>query len=55
MAMKRETLKDMAIFLDNDGKVQYNSKCKECSEKCKQSYKVKVISCTKYKDRKKTT
>lgn len=54
-AMKQETLKDMPFFINGKGKIEYNSKCKECENKCKQSFRSEVVICPKYKGRKKTT
>lgn len=52
MALNKETKADMKMFLDKDGRVKYNTKCKECAKSCKQSYRAQIISCTKYVNRK---
>lgn len=55
MALKTESMREMKMFLDDKGKIQYNTKCKECFWKCKQSFRATIVACPKYRDRKKMT
>lgn len=45
--MSRE---NMDFFKDKDGNIKYNENCQNCEYDCKQSYKVKIVSCKKTKE-----
>lgn len=46
---------DLHFFLSSDDKVKYCSKCANCANDCKQSYRVKIWHCLDYVDRHKVT
>lgn len=34
-----------AFFKNSKGEIEYNKKCQKCVKDCKQSWRVKIISC----------
>ena len=46
MTKKRE--QELALFLNEHGRVEYNSLCRRCVHTCKQAYRVLVIECDRY-------
>ncbi len=40
---------DMIFFRTENGKISYNKHCLRCVNYCKQSFRVELISCPKYK------
>lgn len=50
MKLNEEQKQEWSLFLKN-GKIAYNPKCKNCTEECKQSWKVEIISCPNFKNR----
>lgn len=48
----KKFLQENEFFLNSKRqthKLQFNSKCETCLNDCKQSYKVKLVNCEKYK------
>ena len=46
MTQKRK--QELSLFLNERGRVEYNSLCRRCVHTCKQAYKVLVIECGRY-------
>ena len=46
MSQKRK--KELSLFLNNAGRVEYNVLCRRCVHKCKQPYKAIVVECRRY-------
>lgn len=46
MTQKRK--QELALFLNERGRVEYNSLCRQCVHSCKQAYRVLVIECSRY-------
>lgn len=41
-------INDMDFFKNKKDEIQYCVKCQQCNKECKQSYKIKYISCPKF-------
>lgn len=41
----------MSFFLNEKEKAAYNKKCKECRNKCKQSFRAVIVRCPNYNPR----
>ena len=50
--MKKYTGQEWEFFLNRAGRLQFNSVCRSCRNRCKQSYRAEVISCRRYESRK---
>ena len=46
MSQKRK--KELSLFLNDAGRVEYNSLCHKCVRKCKQAHKAIVVECRRY-------
>jgi len=46
---RKETYEDWPFFKDDKGEVSFASKCRKCTLECKQSFRVTVCYCPKYK------
>lgn len=46
MSQKRK--KELSLFLNDAGRVEYNVLCRRCVHECKQSYKAIVVECRRY-------
>ena len=46
--MSKKRKQELSLFLDEHGRVEYNSLCRRCVHSCKQAYKVLVIECGRY-------
>ena len=44
---------EMSFYLKQNGKIEYNKKCNNCPEKCKQSFRAEILSCPKLKEEEK--
>ena len=42
------TWRDTVFFKDGSGRFKYNKLCVGCTRKCKQSFRVTVVSCPHY-------
>ena len=38
-----------SFFLDEDGKIRYNSLCERCANDCKQSFRTVIVNCHFFK------
>lgn len=43
---------ELSLFLNEQGRIQYNEICQQCSLECKQSFRAFLLSCGRYKERK---
>lgn len=50
--MKKYTGQEWAFFRNRAGCVQFNSVCRRCRNRCKQSYRAEILSCRRYESRK---
>ena len=51
MTKKKEPVRDVnAFFRDEYGQIQYAAKCKKCRRDCRQSFRVRILSCPIYED-----
>jgi len=46
MSQKRK--KELSLFLNNAGRVEYNVLCRRCVHECKQPHKTVVVECRRY-------
>lgn len=46
--MSKKRKQELSLFLNERGRVEYNSLCRRCVHTCKQAYKVLVIECGRY-------
>ena len=46
--MSKKRKEELALFLNERGRVEYNSLCRRCVHNCKQAYKVLVVVCDRY-------
>ena len=46
MSKKRKL--ELSFFLNERGRVAYNSLCRKCRHACKQSFRAVIIDCPKY-------
>ena len=46
--MSNKRKQELSLFLNERGRVEYNSLCRRCVHSCKQAYKVLVIVCGRY-------
>lgn len=51
--MTEREKKEMEFFIDEDGELAYDDKCRDCDSSCKQSFRVSVRYCPYYKTYKK--
>ena len=46
--MSKKRKQELSLFLNECGRVEYNSLCRQCVHNCKQAYKVLVVVCDRY-------
>ena len=46
--MSKKRKQELSLFLNERGRVEYNSLCRRCVHNCKQAYKVMVVECCRY-------
>lgn len=46
--MSQKKKRELSLFLNDQGRVEYNTLCRRCVHNCKQAYKVLVIECGRY-------
>ena len=49
--MSKKRKQELAFFLNDRGRVAYNELCRRCRNDCKQSFRVTIIECRKYKSK----
>ena len=50
--MTKSQKHELSLFLNEQGRIQYNEICQQCSLECKQSFRAFLLSCGRYKERK---
>lgn len=50
--MTKSQKHELSLFLDEQGRIQYNEICQQCSRECKQSFRAFLFACGRYKERK---
>jgi len=46
--MSKKRKKELSLFLNNVGRVEYNALCRRCVHECKQPHKAMVAECRRY-------
>lgn len=46
--MSQKKKRELTLFLNAQGRVEYNAFCRRCVHNCKQAHKVLVIECGRY-------
>ena len=46
--MSQKKKRELTLFLNAQGRVEYNTLCRRCVHNCKQAHKVLVIECGRY-------
>lgn len=46
--LNKRNKKEWKFFLDRKNVIEYNEQCKKCNNKCKQSFRAKIISCPNF-------
>ena len=46
--MSKKRKQELSLFLNERGRVEYNSLCRRCIHTCKQAYTVMVVECGRY-------
>ena len=46
--MSKKRKQELSLFLNERGRVKYNSLCRQCVHNCKKAYRVLVIECGRY-------
>jgi hypothetical protein len=46
--MSKKRKQELSLFLNEHGRVEYNSLCRRCVHTCKQTHKVMVVECGRY-------
>ena len=50
--MTKSQKHELSLFLNEQGHIQYNEICQQCSLECKQSFRAFLIACGRCKERK---
>ena len=50
--MKKYTGQEWSFFRNRAGRIQFNSVCRSCRNRCKQSFRAELLSCRRYENRK---
>lgn len=46
--MSKKRKKELSLFLNNSGRVEYNALCRRCVHECKQPHTAMVVECRRY-------
>ena len=49
--MSKKRKQELAFFLNERGRVSYNTLCRRCIHDCKQSFRTIIIECRKYRSK----
>lgn len=52
--MSKKRKEESAFFLDERNRIRYCDVCRKCEHECKQSFRAGIVSCPKYKKKKRT-
>lgn len=50
--MTRSQKHELSLFLNEQGHIQYNEKCQQCSRECKQSFLAVLLFCGRFEKNK---
>ena len=50
--MKKYTGQEWSFFRNRAGRIQFNSVCRSCRNRCKQSFRAEILSCRRDESRK---
>ena len=50
--MTKSQKHELSLFLNEQGRIQYNEICQQCSLECKQSFRAVLFVCGRFKERK---
>lgn len=50
-AMSKKVREEMAYFINDKGRIQYNEQCVRCIYDCKQSYRAILVCCPRYRSK----
>ena len=50
--MKKNNGQEWGLFRNRAGHIQFNSVCRSCRNRCKQSFRAELLSCRRYESRK---
>ena len=50
--MKKYAGQEWSFFRNRAGRIQFNSVCRSCRNRCKQSFRAEILSCRRYESRK---
>ena len=53
--MSQQRKLEMSFFINNKGRIEYNSLCRACVNACKQSHKAIILFCRKFKSKRSKT
>ncbi len=51
--MSKKRKEEWAVFLNEQNRITYNKLCLQCQRNCKQSFRVLVVDCPKFKRKEK--
>lgn len=51
--MSKAKKEEMAMFINNKGRITYHPTCKTCKRSCKQSFRIDLIACPNYERKEK--
>ena len=46
--MSKKLKKELAFFLNERGRRNYNELCRKCQHECKQSFRAVIVACPRY-------
>ena len=49
--MSKKLKKELAFFLNDQGRRSYNGLCRKCQHECKQSFRAVIIDCPRYQSK----
>ncbi|MDD6389609.1 MAG: hypothetical protein PUG51_03125 [Firmicutes bacterium] len=49
--MSKKVREEMAYFINDKGRIQYNEQCAKCIYDCKQSYRAVLVCCPRYRSK----
>ena len=49
--MSKKVREEMAYFINDKGRIQYNEQCVRCTYDCKHSYRAILVCCPRYRSK----